>query len=728
MAKGKEFETIIKIAGKVEGSLKKSLNDVTDALEQMQDRVKKAASATERLSTTIDEQASDLDAAKKKYMDYVLSGEKSTKQAKELKKKIQQLSSELHDNKASMLEAEKAADKLTSGLDDLGNEAKESESSLSVMTVALGNLAASGIEAVIGKCIEGAQAIYGLAESTREYREDISKLDTAFQTAGHTTEEGTKTYKTLFSVFGEEDRAVEAAQQIAKMADNEAEMAKMTDIATGAWAMWGDSLATESLMEAMNSTAKIGEVQGTLADALEWCGVNLDDYNKKLEGMNSEEERSQYILETLDGLYSKAADTYRENNASIIEARKAQSDYTDTLAAMGEKVEPVTTAVQKGMNKILTKILEIMEKTDFDAIVVKIDELSDKAIELAEGGIEKLKSTFAWFKENGPIIGAAIAGIGTALGGLALVGVIQNISTIVGSFKTWAMSTKLVTAAQWLLNAAMAANPITLVIIAVTALVSAFVILWNKCEGFRNFFINMWEGVKTAASTAWAYITQKASELGAAISAAWANIKTAAANAWNGILATLSTIWNNLKAKAAEMVDNVKQKISNGWSALKEIMTAPFKAVINLIESIGGKIGGLVDKVKNIGSNIGSKLSSAIPFFAKGGFTDGISIAGEAGTEAVISFDRRYREENLGYWAQAGRMLGADFSDFSGFTLSGGSSGDYYDMGGVTFAPNIVVHGHADKESIMEAIEAEYDEFMDMLDEYFNGRRATVYG
>ena len=176
------------------------------------------------------------------------------------------------------------------------------------------------------------------------------------------------------------------------------------------------------------------------------------------------------------------------------------------------------------------------------------------------------------------------------------------------------------------------------------------------------------------------------------------------------------------------MVESVKQKISNGWSTLKEIMTAPFKAVISLIESIGGKIGGLVDKVKNFGSNIGSKLSSAIPFFAKGGFTDGISIAGEAGTEAVISFDRRYREENLGYWAQAGRMLGADFSDFSGFTLSGVGGGDYFDMGGINFAPNIVVHGHADKESIMEAIEAEYDEFMDMLDEYFNGRRATVYG
>ena len=109
--------------------------------------------------------------------------------------------------------------------------------------------------------------------------------------------------------------------------------------------------------------------------------------------------------------------------------------------------------------------------------------------------------------------------------------------------------------------------------------------------------------------------------------------------------------------------------------------------------------------------------------YAKGGFTDGLSIAGEAGTEAIISFDPRYRSQNLSYWAKAGQMLGA--SDIS---LSEGSSGDSYNLGGVTFAPQITVTGMADKQSIMEAIRDEYPEFLDMLEEWWNGRGKPVYG
>ena len=114
--------------------------------------------------------------------------------------------------------------------------------------------------------------------------------------------------------------------------------------------------------------------------------------------------------------------------------------------------------------------------------------------------------------------------------------------------------------------------------------------------------------------------------------------------------------------------------------------------------------------------------------YATGGFTNGLSIAGEDPRypmEAVISFNPAYRTENLSYWAQAGRMLGADASDFS---LGGTSSGDVsIDMGGVTFAPQITVTGHADKESIMEAIEAEYPEFIDMLENWLFERGRLVY-
>lgn len=257
-------------------------------------------------------------------------------------------------------EAEENLEDLEDDLEDTEDAMDDTEQKTSSLGTAFGTFGKT--VAGVGLAVVGLLGGFlSLAESTREYREDMSKLEASFQSAGHTTEEATETYKELYSVFGESDRAVEAAQQISKLAKSQEEMALMTNIATGSWAMWGDSLATESLMEAMNSTAKIGEVQGTLADALEWTGVNLDEFNAELGTMATEEERSAYILETLNGLYGEAADNYREVNADVIAAQKAQSDLTDTIAKFGEIAEPIMTSIKVLANDLLESMLPFVE-------------------------------------------------------------------------------------------------------------------------------------------------------------------------------------------------------------------------------------------------------------------------------------------------------------------------------------------------------------------------------
>ena len=121
---------------------------------------------------------------------------------------------------------------------------------------------------------------------------------------------------------------------------------------------------------------------------------------------------------------------------------------------------------------------------------------------------------------------------------------------------------------------------------------------------------------------------------------------------------------------------------------------------------------------------------------AKGGFTDGISIAGEAGTEAVISFDSAYRSANLDYWMKAGQMLGALNKDGSvssesalagklltldGFSLSeltsAGNTTYVYDFSGMSFNPTINAQG-GDQQSWMEGLrEAKY-EFEEWFEEW----------
>lgn len=112
--------------------------------------------------------------------------------------------------------------------------------------------------------------------------------------------------------------------------------------------------------------------------------------------------------------------------------------------------------------------------------------------------------------------------------------------------------------------------------------------------------------------------------------------------------------------------------------------------------------------------------------FAAGGFTDGISIAGEAGTEAVISFNPAYRRDNLSYWAQAGQMLGV--SDYQSLNvLAGGSSRNVsYNLGGVNYAPVVHVTG-ADEGSVLRALRKAGPEFTDYLEDWLKRRGVGDY-
>lgn len=122
-------------------------------------------------------------------------------------------------------------------------------------------------------------------------------------------------------------------------------------------------------------------------------------------------------------------------------------------------------------------------------------------------------------------------------------------------------------------------------------------------------------------------------------------------------------------------------------------------------------------------------LVSTLQPFAAGGFTSGPGIVGEDPrypTETVISFNPAFRQQNLGYWAQAGQMLGA--SDFDDGALQGGGSNTViYDLGGVTFAPQVTVSGNADKDDIIRQLKDLEPEFFDLLETWIKKREAGKY-
>ena len=665
MANGKELRTELGVYGNIDPSLTSALSKVTNLLGGLEDKTLKSAGAMGELESTIRAQEKALKQAQTQYAGYILKNEEGTEEARDLADGIKDLIDDLSRNKKAFAAADKAATQFVNelqdteeNLDDVGDAAADTEKGFTIMRGAMANLVANGITRVIDGVGNMISSIYGLADSTQEYREDIGKLESAWEAAGKSTELATDTYKQFYSVLGEEDRSVEAVNHLAKFVETEQDMAKWTDIATGVWATFGDSLPIEGLTEAANETAKVGKLTGVLADAVNWAGVNEDDFQASLDRCANEQERAALITKTLSGLYDDAADKYRENNASIIEARLATSDYTDSMAEMGERIEPVTTAVTSGLNRLLGKALDLTDGIDWPGAADKV-----------EGAFDKIGSAIDWAAENGEFLLEVVTLLSGALA-------IYNAEAIVGGI------TKIGGAAKSLWGI-IGGNPLGAALLAITAVIVAGKLLYEN-----------WDTIKEKAGQLGDYVGDK---------------------------------WNGLKQSTKDAIDGITGWFKSGFDSIVGIVKGPIDKVTGMIDGVKDKFNSFKSGVSDRIGGAVDKVSGWLPQFATGGFTSGPSIAGEAGTEAVISFDPAHRDANLSYWARAGRLLGATVDDV-GFSLSGGSSGGTsIDFGGVTFAPNITVAGNADKQTIMEAIEAEYPEFEDFLDRWEAKKRRTVW-
>lgn len=349
---GKQLDNLKKKLKQSENNLDKfesASDDAADALEDMGDEAGDTRDATEKLTDEIEEQKKELDKLTREYSNAVIEQGEFSDEAKRLKKDIKNLNDELEDN-------EKQLEGATSGLSGLGKGAKSAGGGFDLAKVAVGGFVAGGLAALAGAAGNAVSSMLDLAESTRETRTDMAKLKTAFESAGLSADDASETFKTLYGILGDEGQATEAAAFLAKYADDEKELAEQTRILTGVFAEYGESIPTEGLAEGIAATIEMGEVQGVLADALEWQGINLDDFNEKLGKLKTEKEREALITETLIGLYGESADAFIENNAAVIEAQEKTAELNTAMANLGGKVEPAKTA----LTSLKTELVEFV--------------------------------------------------------------------------------------------------------------------------------------------------------------------------------------------------------------------------------------------------------------------------------------------------------------------------------------------------------------------------------
>ena len=406
--------------------------------------------------------------------------------------------------------------------------------------------------------------------ATKEYREEMGKLETAFTTSGHSVEDAKEVYEGFYGVLGEEDRTVEAVSHLAKLTTTQEELAEWTTIATGVYATFGDSLPIEGLTEASNETAKTGELTGVLTDALTWAGVSEDEFRTKLEATNTEKERSELITSTLNGLYAESAEKYREVNAETIQANETQSKLNDAMATMGEVLQPIITEVLTALTKGLQGVADW---------VASLDEKTLKMILTILAVVAGLAPLLI-------IIGQVITAVGTITAVLPVLGTAFAFLT----------------------------GPIGIAIAAIAAVIAIGVLLYKN-----------WDVVKEKAAQLWEFLKQKFNDIKDAIlkpinnaidTLKNINLVDVGKNIIQGLINGIGSMISKVKSKISDIASTVTGGIKK---ALR--ISSPSKVTEEMGEQTGeGFAIGIENSLKNI-----SKQTQAMSDISVNGATGNVS-------------------------------------------------------------------------------------------------------
>ena len=186
-----------------------------------------------------------------------------------------------------------------------------------------------------------------------------------------------------------------------------------------------------------------------------------------------------------------------------------------------------------------------------------------------------------------------------------------------------------------------------------------------------------------------------------------------------------------------QIVEALLPPLMSLFNAIMPILS-PLLGLLQPIASVLGTIASVIGKIVSFGAGVINSIAGLFgggggggaSGFATGGFTSGPSIAGEDPrypTEAVISFNPAYRAQNLSYWARAGEMLGAmDEGSYEPISSGSGTS-VVYDLSGLSFSPTIKVDGNTDEDALIRKLRDLEPEFIDFILEALARREGGAY-
>ena len=306
----------------------------------------------------------------------------------------------------------------------------------------------------------------------------------------------------------------------------------------------------------------------------------LGDLNTSMDGMTAA-EKSNIIgqifnktdLSSVNALLANTGDTWDDLQQSIIDSGGAAQQMADT------QLDNL-----QGQITILKSALE--------GLAISFGELLLPAIKTIVGWVQKFVDWLNGMDEGTKKVVTTIALLAAALGPVLIVigKVVSAVGTIMTIVPKVAGVINTVKTAFAALNTTMLANPIFPIIAAITALVAAFIYLWNTNEDFRQFWINLWENVKEVAIAVWEAIKNF-------FSAAWEAISSTAQAVWNGIKDFFSGLWEGIKTIFSTVVEVIKTIITTYFNIYKTIITTVLNAIKTVFTTVWNGIKTVVTTV-----------------------------------------------------------------------------------------------------------------------------------
>lgn len=292
----------------------------------------------------------------------------------------------------------------------------------------------------------------------------------------------------------------------------------------------------------------------------------LGDLNKSMDGMTSEEKANiistifnKTDLSSVNALLANTGDTWDSLQQSITNSGGAAQQMADTQL---DNLQGQLTILKSALEGLAISFGELLMPA-IKSIVTAVQGFVDKLNSMDEGTKKVIVTIALIVAAIGPVlivIGKVISAVGT------IMTIVPKIAGVINTVKTAFMA----------LNTTMLANPIFLIIAAIAALVAAFIYLWNNCDGFRQFWIDLWENVKQVAITVWNAIK-------AFFSQVWEAIKTIFSTVFEVIKTLVTTYFNLYKTIIETVINVIKTVITTVWNAIKGVFTTVFNVIKTLV-------------------------------------------------------------------------------------------------------------------------------------------------